>query len=200
MANPVAPDVTELAKRTAEFIRDVVIPVELRVGGVVHDASDDLRRSLQTRARDAGLLAPHVPQEWGGCGLDVRGQAVVFEAAGYSLLGPLALNCAAPDEGNMHLLERVADEEQKAQYLRPLAAGEIRSCFAMTEPAPGAGSDNGNEDGRRLAHRRSQMVHQRRPRSRLRDLHGPHERRARRPRRRDDVSRRCRQSGHADHP
>jgi acyl-CoA dehydrogenase len=107
----------------------------------VHDASDDLRRSLQSQARDAGLLAPHVPQEWGGCGLDVRGQAVVFEAAGYSLLGPLALNCAAPDEGNMHLLERVADEEQKAQYLRPLAAGEIRSCFAMTEPAPGAGSD-----------------------------------------------------------
>jgi len=113
----------------------------VEVGGVVHDASDDLRRSLQSQARDAGLLAPHVPQEWGGCGLDVRGQAVVFEAAGYSLLGPLALNCAAPDEGNMHLLERVADEAQKEQYLRPLAAGDIRSCFAMTQPAPGAGSD-----------------------------------------------------------
>jgi acyl-CoA dehydrogenase len=141
VAPDAAPDVTDLAKRTSEFVRDVVIPVEVEVGGVVHDASDELRRSLQAQAREAGLLAPHVPQEWGGCGLDVRGQSVVFEEAGYSLLGPLALNCAAPDEGNMHLLERVANEEQKEQYLRPLAAGEIRSMFAMTEPAPGAGSD-----------------------------------------------------------
>ena len=141
MDNSVPPEVEELAARTREFIRDVVIPVEQQVAGVMHDAPDDLRRSLQKQASDAGLLAPHVPKEWGGCGLDVRGQAVVFEAAGYSLLGPLALNCSAPDEGNMHLLEVVASEEQKQKYLRPLATGEIRSCFAMTEPAPGAGSD-----------------------------------------------------------
>ena len=141
MDNTVPGDVAELAKRTTEFIRDVVMPVELEVEGVIHNAPDELRRSLQQQAAEAGLLAPHVPKEWGGCGLDVRGQSVVFEEAGYSLLGPLALNCAAPDEGNMHLLERVANEEQKEQYLRPLAAGEIRSTFAMTEPAPGAGSD-----------------------------------------------------------
>jgi acyl-CoA dehydrogenase len=141
MDNTVPGDVAELAKRTTEFIRDVVMPVELEVAGVIHNAPDELRRSLQQQAAEAGLLAPHVPKEWGGCGLDVRGQSVVFEEAGYSLLGPLALNCAAPDEGNMHLLERVANEEQKQQYLRPLAAGEIRSTFAMTEPAPGAGSD-----------------------------------------------------------
>jgi acyl-CoA dehydrogenase len=71
----------------------------------------------------------------------MRGRAAVFAASGYSLLGPLALNIAAPDEGNMHLLEAVATAEQKERYLRPLAAGDIRSCFAMTEPAPGAGSD-----------------------------------------------------------
>jgi acyl-CoA dehydrogenase len=71
----------------------------------------------------------------------MRGRAAVFEEAGYSLLGPLALNIAAPDERNMHLLEAVATEGQKERYLRPLAAGEVRSCFAMTEPAPGAGSD-----------------------------------------------------------
>lgn len=141
MDNTVPPDVADLAKRTTEFIRDVVVPVELEVRGVIHDAAPELRTELQGKARDAGLLAPHVPQEWGGCGLDVRGQSVVFEEAGYSLLGPMALNCAAPDEGNMHLLERVATEEQKEQYLRPLAGGQIRSCFAMTEPAPGAGSD-----------------------------------------------------------
>ncbi len=141
MDNTIAPRVAELAQRTQDFIRDVVIPVEVQVAGVVHDASDELRRSLQKQAQAVGLLAPHVPEEWGGCGLDIRGQSVVFEEAGYSLIGPLALNCSAPDEGNMHLLEVVANDEQKEHYLRPLASGEVRSCFAMTEPAPGAGSD-----------------------------------------------------------
>jgi acyl-CoA dehydrogenase len=65
----------------------------------------------------------------------------VFEEAGYSPLGPVALNIFAPDEGNMHLLEVVATPEQKERWLRPLAGGEIRSCFCMTEPAPGAGAD-----------------------------------------------------------
>ena len=69
----------------------------------------------------------------------MRGQAVIFEEAGYSLLGPQALNCAAPDEGNMHLLSVVATPEQRERYLAPLAAGDVRSCFAMTEPAPGRG-------------------------------------------------------------
>ncbi|GAB2485444.1 acyl-CoA dehydrogenase family protein [Jatrophihabitans fulvus] len=134
-------EVADLAKKTQEFVRDVVIPVELELRGVLHDASDDVRRHLQGKAREAGLLSPHVGTEWGGLGLDIRGQAVVFEEAGYSLFGPFAMNCAAPDEGNMHLLEVVASEEQKQKYLKPLAAGEFRSCFAMTEPAPGAGSD-----------------------------------------------------------
>src|ERR1700729_1604629 len=133
--------VSELAQRTREFIAEVVIPVEEETGGSVHAAPDELRRALQKQAAEAGLLAPHVPAEWGGCGLDVRGQAVVFEEAGYSLLGPLALNCAAPDEGNMHLLEVVATPDQQKKYLRPLVLGETRSCFAMTEPAPGAGAD-----------------------------------------------------------
>jgi acyl-CoA dehydrogenase len=66
---------------------------------------------------------------------------LIFEAAGRSPLGPVALNCAAPDEGNMHLLLRAATPQQRSRYLDPLARGEIRSCFAMTEPAPGAGSD-----------------------------------------------------------
>jgi alkylation response protein AidB-like acyl-CoA dehydrogenase len=68
-------------------------------------------------------------------------RAPVFEEAGYSLFGGLALNVAAPEEGNMHLLAHVATPEQKEQYLLPLVAGDVRSAFAMTEPAPGAGSD-----------------------------------------------------------
>jgi acyl-CoA dehydrogenase len=69
------------------------------------------------------------------------GRAIAFEETGYSPLGPVALNVFAPDEGNMHLLEVVATSEHKERWLRPLAAGEIRSCFCMTEPEPGAGSD-----------------------------------------------------------
>ena len=137
----VPPEVEELASRTSKFISETVIPVEEETAGPVHAAPDELRRALQEQAAKAGLLAPHVPAEWGGPGLDMRGQAVVFEEAGYSLLGPLALNCAAPDEGNMHLLEVVASREQQEKYPRPLAAGDVRSCFAMTEPAPGAGAD-----------------------------------------------------------
>jgi acyl-CoA dehydrogenase len=135
---PAAP-VAELAQRTAAFVRTSVIPVEERCGGVLTD--DAVRRDLQVAAREAGVFAPHVATEFGGHGLGMSDRAPVFEEAGYSLLGPLALNIAAPDEGNMHMLELVADEEQKDRYLRPLATGEVRSCFAMTEPSPGAGSD-----------------------------------------------------------
>jgi acyl-CoA dehydrogenase len=125
--------------RTEEFVRDVVIPHEsvLRWAG----PDDALRVTLQEGARDAGLLAPTAPAEFGGLGLEMGAQADVLRAAGYSLLGPLALNCAAPDEGNMHLLAKVATPQQQQHYLLPLVAGRIRSCFAMTEPSPGAGSD-----------------------------------------------------------
>jgi len=134
-------NVVEIARRTAAFVQEVVLPAEEAESGVLHHGPQLLRRDLQDAARIWGVFAPHVPEVRGGLGLDLRGQAVVFEEAGYSLFGPLAINGAAPDEGNMHLLEVVADEQQKARYLGPLARGDIRSCFAMTEPAPGAGSD-----------------------------------------------------------
>jgi acyl-CoA dehydrogenase len=135
------PHVADLAARTAAFVRAVVAPEEERCAGVAAAGGEDLRTHLQQAAREAGVIAPHVAVEYGGHGLDMRGRAVVFEEAGWSLFGPLALNIAAPDEGNMHLLEAVATAEQKERYLRPLAQGTVRSCFAMTEPAPGAGSD-----------------------------------------------------------
>jgi acyl-CoA dehydrogenase len=137
----IPPDLAELRDRTAQFVRDRIIPLEADPRQGRHGPSDDFRRELNALAATAGLLAPHVGTEWGGLGLSHVGKALVFEEAGYSLLGPLAMNIAAPDEGNMHLLEAVATPEQKERWLRPLAAGEIRSCFCMTEPAPGAGSD-----------------------------------------------------------
>src|SRR5918994_4514057 len=135
------PAVAELAARTAAFVDAVVAPEEQRLAGVATDGGEQLRVRLQESAREAGVFAPHVAKEYGGHALDMRGRAVVFEEAGRSLFGPLALNIAAPDAGNMHLPEAVATEEQKERYLRPLAEGKVRSSFSMTEPAPGAGSD-----------------------------------------------------------
>jgi acyl-CoA dehydrogenase len=136
-------DLADLAARVAAFVDARIQPYEADPRWGPHGPSDDLRRELVALAQAAGLLSPHVAPQWGGLGLDHRGRALVFEAAGRSLLGPVALNCAAPDEGNMHLLEHAATEAQKERWLRPLAAGEIRSCFAMTEPHPGAGADPG---------------------------------------------------------
>ncbi len=102
---------------------------------------DELRVEMQAAAKDAGVFAPHAPVEYGGHGLSMSDRAPVFEEAGYSLFGPIALNLGAPDEGNVHMLAHIASAAQKEQFLAPLARGDVRSAFAMTEPAPGAGSD-----------------------------------------------------------
>src|SRR6266545_4625965 len=131
----------ELRERTERFVREEILPREKDPRQTPHGPSEEFRRELVALARKAGLVAPHVGREWGGLGLDHRGKAVVFEAAGYSPLATIAMNIFAPDEANMHLLEQVADAGQKEAWLRPLASGAIRSCFMMTEPAPGAGAD-----------------------------------------------------------
>jgi alkylation response protein AidB-like acyl-CoA dehydrogenase len=137
-----SPQVLALVEQTEAFIKDVVLPVEDEHNGDVAMAGgDDVRRALQKATKAAGVFAPHAPIEYGGHGLNMSDRAPVFEAAGYSLFGPIALNIAAPDEGNVHLLAHVANPEQRQQFLEPLARGEVRSAFAMTEPAPGAGSD-----------------------------------------------------------
>lgn len=135
-------DVAALITATRDFVRTHVLPLDDEHDGDVEAAGGDaLRRRLQAKARAAGLLAPQGPVDCGGLGLTMTQRAGVLEAAGYSLFGPMALNVHAPDEGNIHLLDRVASDEQRERYLRPLVAGECRSAFAMTEPAPGAGSD-----------------------------------------------------------
>ncbi|WP_213958937.1 MULTISPECIES: acyl-CoA dehydrogenase family protein [unclassified Variovorax] len=131
----------ELAQHVLRFVRETVIPYEKDPRNHGHGPSEDLVHELRAHARNAGLLAPQLPAEYGGQGLTHLQTAAVFRAAGYSPLGPVALNIMAPDEGNMHLLERVATPSQKERFLRPLAAGEVRSAFLMTEPDGGAGSD-----------------------------------------------------------
>jgi acyl-CoA dehydrogenase len=130
----------ELRDRVRAFVRNEVQPLE--PSEHEHEGLPPaLLNPLRQKARAAGVWAPQLPAEYGGLGLDGVALCVLFEEAGRSPLGPLALHCAAPDEGNMHLLLRAATPAQRQRYLEPLARGEVRSCFAMTEPAPGAGSD-----------------------------------------------------------
>jgi len=136
-----SPELLALRERTREFIAEQVIPLENDERQSHHGPSEDLRRELVARARKAGLLTPHASKEMGGMGLSHIAKAVMFEEAGYSRLGPTALNIHAPDEGNIHLMEEVATPAQKERWLRPQVAGHTRSCFAMTEPSPGAGAD-----------------------------------------------------------
>ncbi|MEV7428185.1 acyl-CoA dehydrogenase family protein [Nocardioides sp. NPDC092400] len=132
----------DLVARTRAFVREHVLPVDDEHDGDVEAAGGDgLRVRLQELARAAGVFAPHAPVDLGGHGLGMVARSAAFEEAGYSLFGPLATGIAAPDEGNVHLLDHVATDAQRATYLAPLARGEVRSAFAMTEPAPGAGSD-----------------------------------------------------------
>lgn len=131
----------DLEERTERFVREVVIPYETDARQTAHGPTTELVNELRDHARAAGLLAPQASKEWGGRGLTHRETATVLRASGYSLLGPIAMNCMAPDEGNMHLLDVVATADQKKKYLAPLVAGTIRSAFLMTEPDGGAGSD-----------------------------------------------------------
>lgn len=132
-----------LIARTEEFVREVVIPYETDPRFGRHGPSDALVDELRQHARTADLISPHLPRELGGQGLSHVEAARLFRAAGYSLLGPVAMNVAAPDEGNMHLLSQVATPVQVDRFLRPLVEGRTRSAFLMTEPSEenGAGSD-----------------------------------------------------------
>ncbi len=134
-------EIRELGRKVEAFINEQIVPLERDPRQGPHGPEEVLRLEMVRRARAAGLLSPHGPKEYGGLGLDHRGMAVVFEAAGWSPLGPLALNIQAPDEGNTNLLDKVATPAQKARWLGPLVRGEIRTIFSMTEPDGGAGSD-----------------------------------------------------------
>jgi acyl-CoA dehydrogenase len=126
-----------IATKVEAFVREVVAPYEHDPRRGPHGPSDALIAELRAKARDAGVLTPHILAD--GSHISHRETA----QAGLSTLGPQAVNVAAPDEGNMYLLGKVASPEQRRRFLDPLVAGEVRSAFFMTEPAAegGAGSD-----------------------------------------------------------
>lgn len=130
-----------IAARVEAFVRDIVVPYEHDPRCGAHGPSDALIAELRAKARAAGVLTPHILVD--GSHISHRETAQVLRAAGLSTLGPQAVNVAAPDEGNMFLLGKVASPGQRARFLDPVVAGEARSAFFMTEPAAegGAGSD-----------------------------------------------------------
>jgi len=123
-------DLEDIRRRVAAFVETHALPLEAKV---TESNVESFLADLRAEARRAGLWTPHLPAEWGGLGLGALGMALVSQELGVSALAPLALNCMAPDEGNMHLVLHAGTEEQKQRYLKPLAEGTIRSCFAMTE-------------------------------------------------------------------
>lgn len=132
---------TALREQVRHFIDTEAMPREDVAH--IHDpvALDRTLAELRPIARAAGLYLPQMPERYGGLGLSWVERAGLLEEAGRSYLGPGAMNCAAPDQPNMISLLRHGTDAQQQAYLWPLANGDIRSCFAMTEPHPGAGSD-----------------------------------------------------------
>ena len=133
------------AKQVETFVADEIIPLESDPAH--YDAYGNINmallQSLRGKVKAAGLWAPQIPKDQGGMGYGPTGMAVLYEAMNQSIFGPVAFNCAAPDDGNMYILNKVASQQQKARWLRPIIDGDVRSSFAMTEPAPGGGSDPG---------------------------------------------------------
>ena len=138
-----SPEVDELRLRIRRFTETRIIPLEADPDSFDEHENIrlDLLGELRTEVKAQGMWAPQMPRERGGLGLGVAGMAACYEEMGRSLFGPVSFNCAAPDDGNMILLERVGTEAQKQRWLDPIIEGRVRSAFAMTEPAPGSGSD-----------------------------------------------------------
>ena len=133
------------AKKIEDFVAGEIIPLE--TDPAHYDAYGNIDLALLQRLRGkvkaAGLWAPQIPLAQGGLGYGPTGMAVLYEAMNQSIFGPVAVNCAAPDDGNMYILNKVGTDQQKATWLQPIIDGDVRSSFAMTEPAPGGGSDPG---------------------------------------------------------
>jgi len=134
-------DAQSIAKRVEKFVREVVIPYEKDPRRDSHGPLDELVLELKNKAREAGVLTPHILPD--GSHLSQRDTAAVLKKSGLSPLGPLACNTMAPDEGNMYLLGKIGTPGQKEHFLKQLVEGRSRSAFLMTEPAMegGAGSD-----------------------------------------------------------
>lgn len=117
-----------------EFVREEILPLERPF--LLHDFDTLLpaTEEVRQRAKGLGLWLPQIPEAYGGMGLTLFEHGLVSERLGRTPLGHYILNCQAPDAGNMEILIEHGTPEQKERFLMPLLAGDIRSCFSMTEP------------------------------------------------------------------
>ncbi|WP_284264521.1 acyl-CoA dehydrogenase family protein [Roseicyclus amphidinii] len=141
----ISPRIEDYRARIAAFVEDHVLPAEADPtawdahGNIAHAPLAELR----AKARAEGLWCLQLKAESGGQDLGRMGMAVCYEEMNRSIFGPVVFNSAAPDDGNMMVLEQAATPDQKARWLDPIVSGAVRSSFAMTEPHPGGGSDPG---------------------------------------------------------
>ena len=135
--------VQDYQKRIRDFVNTNIIPVESKPDAYDEgeNIADKYFLPLREQARAEGLWCLQMPKERGGAGLDTVGMAACYEEMGRSIFGPVVFNSAAPDDGNMFVLERIGTPAQKERWLQPIVDGKVRSALAMTEPAPGSGSD-----------------------------------------------------------
>jgi alkylation response protein AidB-like acyl-CoA dehydrogenase len=124
----------ELVPRYRAFLEQYIIPLEQGAIYGSFRAHLPALHALRAKAKEEGLFAPHLPVSHGGLGLSLVEFASISEVLGTSPLGHYVFNCNAPDIGNMELMHQFASPYLQETYLRPLERGEIRSCFAMTEP------------------------------------------------------------------
>jgi acyl-CoA dehydrogenase len=139
----ISPEVESIRARIADFVERELIPLE--ADRAAYDPHENIRldrlQELRAKAKAEGLWCLQLKRETGGQGLNKQGIAVCYEAMNRSIFGPVVFNAAAPDDGNMQVLERIGTPEQQERWLQPIVRGEVRSAFAMTEPHPGGGSD-----------------------------------------------------------
>ncbi len=137
------PEIEEYRQRVRAFVAGHILPLEADPAnaGAHENIREDVLEGVRAKVKEAGLWALQMPPERGGQGLPVIGMAACYEEMNRSIYGPVCFNCAAPDDGNMIVLEKVATEAQKERWLQPIVDGAVRSSFVMTEPMPGSGSD-----------------------------------------------------------
>ena len=138
-----SPEIEDYRMRIRAFVDKHLLPLETdRASYDEHENIKlDLLDGLREKAKSEGLWALQMPKALGGQGLNISGIAPCYEEMNRSIFGPVCFNSAAPDDGNMIVLNKIATDTQKERWLQPIVDGHVRSSFAMTEPAPGSGSD-----------------------------------------------------------
>ena len=138
-----SPEIEDYRMRIRAFVDKHLLPLETdRASYDEHENIKlDLLDGLREKTKSEGLWALQMPKALGGQGLNIAGIAPCYEEMNRSIFGPVCFNSAAPDDGNMIVLNKIATDTQKERWLQPIVDGHVRSSFAMTEPAPGSGSD-----------------------------------------------------------